>query len=79
MPEIKRPKQKLQINNMHISCDELYQSCNNISWNDPLNCGYCVNPDGSGVVMPEGKLICPTFMRNICPPSIDYLRVGLVC
>uniref|UniRef100_A0AC35G888 Protein kinase domain-containing protein n=1 Tax=Panagrolaimus sp. PS1159 TaxID=55785 RepID=A0AC35G888_9BILA len=70
------PRTDNTINYVHISCNELYHTCHNISWDDPLNCGFCVNPDGTGVVMTKNKLSCPTgnIVENVCPPVIDYFK-----
>uniref|UniRef100_A0AC34FG12 Protein kinase domain-containing protein n=1 Tax=Panagrolaimus sp. ES5 TaxID=591445 RepID=A0AC34FG12_9BILA len=70
------PRTDNTINYVHISCQELYQTCHNISWDDPLNCGFCVNPDGTGVVMPKNKLLCSTgnIVENVCPPVVEYFQ-----
>jgi hypothetical protein len=70
------PRTDNTINYVHISCNELYHTCHNISWDDPLSCGFCVNPDGTGVVMTKNKLSCPTgnIVENVCPPVIDYFK-----
>uniref|UniRef100_A0A914Z7U9 receptor protein-tyrosine kinase n=1 Tax=Panagrolaimus superbus TaxID=310955 RepID=A0A914Z7U9_9BILA len=72
------PRTDNTINFVQLSCKELYHTCQNISWDDPLNCGFCVNPDGTGIVMNKNKLLCSTgnILENVCPPVIKYFNIN---
>uniref|UniRef100_A0A7E4UWS9 Sema domain-containing protein n=1 Tax=Panagrellus redivivus TaxID=6233 RepID=A0A7E4UWS9_PANRE len=60
------------INVIESSCEGIYKTCDTIAWNDPLNCLYCANEDGSGTVVSD-KIACPNndIYQNVCPPTID--------
>ncbi|KAI6187755.1 Megakaryocyte-associated tyrosine-protein kinase isoform X2 [Aphelenchoides besseyi] len=65
------------INAEQISCSVFYANCSAIRWEDPLECGYCSYPSGTGEVMLRSQnRSCMEnggrLLVNECPPKITH-------
>ncbi|KAI6201023.1 Tyrosine-protein kinase CSK [Aphelenchoides besseyi] len=68
------------INAEQISCSVFYANCSAIRWEDPLECGYCSYPSGTGEVMLRSQnRSCMEnggrLLVNECPPKITHAVV----
>ncbi len=58
-----------------LDCGGLYPICNSTGiWDDPLNCGWCAELDGSGHTMRYGnasECLRGQQLREVCPPILE--------
>ena len=74
------PRSLSKINYIPLTCSGLYNDCSDISWSDPLDCGFCSHADGNGsVISMKDKMACGSdgkMIKGICPPQIFHISTS---
>nr|CAD2151350.1 unnamed protein product [Meloidogyne enterolobii] len=67
---------KNKVRKLDLSCPTMYPQCDDIAWNDPLNCIWCAFPNETGLTITKEQMLemCQSrggFALDTCPPLVN--------